>query len=30
MQQELSAITGATPTGLPRSAGSRCCSTEAK
>jgi len=30
MQQELSTITGATPTGLPRSAGSRCCSTDAK
>lgn len=30
MQHELSAITGATPTGRPRKAGSRCCSTEAK
>jgi hypothetical protein len=30
MEHELSAITGATPTGRPRRAGSRCCSTEAK
>ena len=30
MQHELSAITGATPTGRSRKAGSRCCSTEAK
>ena len=30
MQHDDSAITGATPTGRPRRAGSRCCSTEAK
>lgn len=30
MQQDDSAITGATPTGRPRRAGSRCCSTDAK
>ena len=30
MQQLVSANTGATPTGRPRSWGSRCCSTDAK
>jgi hypothetical protein len=29
MQQVVSAMTGATPTGRPRKAGSTCCSTEA-